>query len=113
MKEEKIMGKMIIAVFYGAALFLSINLAAYGADGKALYQRNCAVCHGLHGEGKPPLARGFKVDPALLILRRISRTDEEILFVMKGGRNRMPAFGERLTAEEYQAILQHIRSLVP
>jgi quinoprotein glucose dehydrogenase len=69
--------------------------------GAAVYQDNCAVCHGDKLEGNPP---SF---PALLgVGNRYS--DKQILDLIHTGRGRMPAF-TTLTDEQTQALLRFLR----
>jgi glucose dehydrogenase len=73
--------------------------------GAAVFQDNCAVCHGDKLEGNPP---SF---PALLgVGNRYS--DKQILDLIHAGRGRMPAF-TTLTDEQTQALLRFLRPPAP
>ena len=76
--------------------------AASTADGKALYEDNCATCHGKTGGG------GF--GPSLKgIQDRFSEADEAS--IIKNGQGSMPGFGSDLSAEEIAAIVAYTRTL--
>ena len=73
--------------------------------GAALYQEQCAACHGLNREGAPP---DF---PALTdIGKRMSRP--EIEAVIRGGRGRMPGFPQ-ISGESLDALVGHLRDPAP
>jgi mono/diheme cytochrome c family protein len=75
--------------------------AASTADGKALYEDNCATCHGKTGGG------GF--GPSLKgIQDRFSEEDETS--IIKNGQGSMPGFGN-LSTEEIAAIVAYTRTL--
>ncbi|MDD9369325.1 MAG: PQQ-binding-like beta-propeller repeat protein [Acidimicrobiales bacterium] len=89
--------------------------AAPGADGAAdgssgsasvgedVYQESCAACHGGSGEGG--------TGPSLVgVDERLTR-DEQITIV-RAGRGRMPAWGDELTAEEIEAVVDHQRTVL-
>lgn len=75
-------------------------------DGKALFRTYCAACHGERGEGRigPPLnARGRVPGMDPTTLRRI----------LEEGRpgTAMPAWKDRLTPEEIQALIEFLQTL--
>jgi glucose dehydrogenase len=73
--------------------------------GAAVYQDQCALCHGDKLEGNPP---SF---PALLgVGNRYS--DKQILDLIHTGKGRMPAF-TTLTDEQTQALLRFLRPPAP
>jgi mono/diheme cytochrome c family protein len=80
--------------------------AAGGLDGAALYERNCAGCHGGDGSGGigPPLGGGR-------VVARFPDPAEQIV-VVTDGRGGMPAFGGSLTAEEIAAIVEYTRTVL-
>ena len=77
------------------------------ALGESLYASACAACHGENGEGGS--------GPALNSLQILTRhTDEDMRNAIIYGPPRpnsiMPAFGDRLTSVEVDALVQYIRS---
>ena len=73
-------------------------------DGAALYGRNCSSCHGDDGTGgfAPELGGGAVVE---------AFPDEaDQIEVVASGRGGMPAFGQRLSAEEIAAIVAFTRT---
>lgn len=81
------------------------EVAAGGADlGAEVYAASCAGCHGADGGGGagPQLSDGAVVD---------AFPDEaDQVAVVTDGRGGMPAFGERLSAEEIAAVVAYTRT---
>jgi mono/diheme cytochrome c family protein len=67
--------------------------------GAALYQANCAICHGARGQGG--------VGPPLADNPNIKVTDYAIAQVLLGGGG-MPPFGPRLTDREIAAVVSFV-----
>ena len=71
-------------------------------SGEQIYSTNCATCHGQNGEGGVgmPLGDGAVADALTL---------EGQIEVITDGRNAMPAWGDRLSAEEIEAVAVYER----
>jgi mono/diheme cytochrome c family protein len=91
------------------------------ALGKQVYDQHCASCHGAKGEGQYPSAP-YKPDKAGLIGapphdstgHTWHHPDGVLLEIIRDGLivegfQPMPAFGDKLTAEEMQAVLAYIK----
>jgi len=84
--------------------------AAAAVDGKDLYVKKCAMCHGQAGA---PSAMG-KGSPSFNDpVWQSKTTDEAITQVTLGGRNKMPKFEGKLTPEQVQALVLYVRKLAP
>jgi ubiquinol-cytochrome c reductase cytochrome b subunit len=84
--------------------------ATQTAEPPEAYSRNCAKCHGPHGEGKSiyPKLVGVSAQP--------HRTFEDIVAILNDPRSydlesRMPNFARKLTDEEKRAIAEWVVSL--
>jgi cytochrome c5 len=71
-----------------------------GSLGEDVYRQNCALCHGINGAG---------ADGPSLIDR--PRTAEEVEKIVREGRGRMPAFGNRLPESELTAVAEYVAGL--
>ena len=80
------------------------------ADGAALYDGKCALCHGKDGVGLPnwrSLGQPDFTKPEW----QNAHTDEQIADSIKNGKGKfMPAFKGKLSDEETGAVVQRIRS---
>jgi mono/diheme cytochrome c family protein len=94
-------------------MLLSGRMSA--AEGRIVYENNCAACHGLDGRGKTP--QGRKIKAGNLLESRL--TDEQILHrIREGARNKsgvmvMPAFATQLPAEDIDAVLVVVKAFRP
>jgi len=83
------------------------------AAGKKKYGYDCAMCHGVDGDGKGDLAIDMKLkmidyrDPATLK----SVTDGEMFYVIKNGNGQMPSEADRLKDEDIWNMVNYIRSI--
>jgi mono/diheme cytochrome c family protein len=88
----------------------SIATGSSAADGAALYDGKCALCHGKDGVGLPnwrSLGQPDFTKPEW----QNARTDEQIADSIKNGKGKfMPAFKGKLSDEETGAVVQRIRA---
>lgn len=97
------------------------------ALGKAVYQANCASCHGAKLEGqadwRSPNADGrLPAPPHDETGHTWHHSDAQLLAIIKDGtaavvgggyESDMPGFGEVLTSTEIEAVLDYIKSIWP
>jgi mono/diheme cytochrome c family protein len=73
--------------------------------GKAVYTANCAACHGADG-------KGTATGPSLSDFAATSKVSQAAWAqTVAGGKGKMPAFGDKLSAAEQAAGLEYVRSL--
>ncbi len=78
--------------------------------GRQIYETNCASCHGADGRGVVPGTPDF-TDPAWWDSMLATEGFEGLAAVVKNGKGAMPAFGNRLSDEEINAVLAYAQSL--
>jgi mono/diheme cytochrome c family protein len=78
--------------------------SAGNASGAAIFDSQCARCHGANGEGDigPKLNGGA-------VTRAFRNADEELVVVTYGRRG-MPAFEKRLSPEQLRAVVDYTRT---
>lgn len=83
------------------------------ATGKRIYGYDCAMCHGVSGDGKGDLAGDMKLQLADLREAKslAGKTDGELFYVIKNGKNDMPAEGSRAKPDQIWDMVNYIRSL--
>ena len=102
---------------FGCLLALAIPLTASADDaaGKAVYDKNCASCHGDDGKGKEAKAKVLKIDPAILNLGRdevANQTSDEKKKITAEGKNKMPAYGKKLAPADIDAVNTYTLGLI-
>jgi cytochrome c6 len=94
-----------------AAIFvLPVPAQAQNAS-EAVYKSKCAACHGPDGSGS---AMGKKLgvhDFQTADVQKMS--DAELAGIIADGKNKMPAYGKSLKAEDIKGLVAYIRSLAP
>jgi mono/diheme cytochrome c family protein len=119
--------KSLIALAATLASWAQAVAAEEGMGGAALYQQNCASCHGAELQGQPDWrspgpdgrlpapphdATGHTWHHGDDILFRITR-DGTAAVVGGGYESDMPGFGDSLRDAEIRAILDYIKSTWP
>jgi mono/diheme cytochrome c family protein len=87
--------------------------AAVLALGQVMYERHCAVCHGVQARGDGPMVgQGkFPLMPSLVAAPATDRSDGYVYGVIRAGRGLMPAYGARMTHEERWAVVVYVNAL--
>lgn len=75
-------------------------------EGRDIYIRNCAQCHGAAGGG----GRGARLNGGRVIERFPDQADQ--IAVVANGKGNMPAFGEKLNAEQIDAVVRFTREIL-
>ncbi len=82
-------------------------------QGKAIYQRDCAICHGDDGKGQTDLAKSMQLtlddwsDPRTLA----GKTDHDLFELIRAGKDKMPAEpADRASDAVLKDIIQYIRT---
>ncbi|HEY0377729.1 MAG TPA: cytochrome c [Pyrinomonadaceae bacterium] len=81
------------------------------SDASSVFKDNCAKCHGKDGRAKGFKAKIAGVRNLTDAKWQESVTDERIFNSITNGRNRMPAFGKKLTDAEIESLVSFVRSL--
>lgn len=75
------------------------------AQGKAIYEQNCAPCHGPDGKGVVPGAPDFTN-----IEWMVGKAPDDFFQVVTEGRGTMPSWQGRLSTEERWAVVEYLRT---
>jgi mono/diheme cytochrome c family protein len=79
-------------------------------DAAALYKAKCAGCHAPDGSGSTPAGKALKVSD-LRADDTQKKTDAELIDVTAKGKDKMPAFKDKLTADQIKQLVAYIREL--
>lgn len=78
---------------------------------KELYLKNCARCHGDDGRAQTPLGQRLKAGNLADARWQWETSDKRIAEIITNGEERMPAFGKKLSPEEVELVVTHVRTL--
>jgi mono/diheme cytochrome c family protein len=107
------MGAKWLLLLIAAGLAATPAPAAMAADagGKAVYDKNCASCHGPDGKGNPAMTKVFGEKELNIAATVGSKKDDELIKVITEGKGKMPALGKSLSKSDQKAVIGHVRSL--
>lgn len=110
-------GLIVATASMAGGLLLAAPPFSHGSpnQGKAIYEQQCANCHGPQGRGDGPEAPFLSPRPGNLVSAYTAvRSDVELLNVIANGKphTAMPGWKDRLSEEERKEVLAYIRSLV-
>lgn len=78
---------------------------------RANYVKNCEACHGPTGEGGPVKVDNKQIKVASLKANHaIKHTDAELMKIITGGEEAMPAFKDKLSQEEITHLVHFVRT---
>ena len=79
---------------------------------RTIYEKDCKECHGQKGEGGPvTLKDGTRLKvPALGVGHALRHSDAEFVKQITKGGDGMPAFADKLKAEEINDLIKFIRA---
>lgn len=92
-------------------LIIAVALApiAFAADGAATFKAKCAACHGADGKGQT--AMGKKLNLRDLGSPEVQKqTDKELYDWTADGKVKMPAYKDKLSADEIKALVATMRT---
>jgi len=88
---------------------LSISAVAASPETQSLYKAKCAACHGADGNastiGKKLGARDFSMPDVM------KQKDAELIEITTKGKNKMPAFKEKLKEAEIKDLVGYLREM--
>jgi cytochrome c6 len=79
-------------------------------DGAATYKAKCAMCHGADGKGDTPMGKKLGLrDFTSPQVQKMS--DDELVGIITKGKNKMPAYENKLSAAQIKDVVTYIRQL--
>jgi len=93
-------------------LLAVVSQTAFADDPNDLFLKTCASCHGKDGKAQTPAAKKLGVKD----LSQSALTDAQIVQQITEGKqagqdsSKMPAFNEKLTAEEIQSLVPVVKA---
>lgn len=99
--------KLAAIIFLAASIVTPAFAQGAGAD---TYKAKCLMCHGADGLGATPSGKALKAasfkDPAI-----VKAPDAELIGIVKAGKNKMPAYGGKITDDQITGVVAYIRTL--
>ena len=107
---------MRIIVSVTVSLFIASAGSMHAADAKALWDANCAQCHGKTGSADTKMGKQLSAkdltDPKVQAAFSDAKATQSIKEgVKENGKTTMKAFGGKLTDDEIKALVAYTRTL--
>ena len=109
--------KIVLAVLFLDILFFTAwhpkKMLAGGAveeETKLLFNSKCASCHGIDGSANTAIGRELKAKD-LRSPQTQKMSDDKLYDVIAKGRDKMPAFEQRLGGDKCRQLVPYIRQL--
>ncbi len=82
----------------------ALSLAGAAHADAALFQQKCASCHGKDGKPSPVGQKMGAPD-----LHAVKGSEKELAAAISNGKNKMPAYKDKLTAEQIDSLAKYIK----
>jgi mono/diheme cytochrome c family protein len=93
-----------------AASLVLWSTSAAADDAAATYKAKCAMCHGADGKGDTPVGKKMGIrDLTSADVQKMS--DAELTTITTKGKNKMPAYENKLSAAQIKDMVAYIRQL--
>lgn len=92
------------------AMTCAFVLPTRADDAAALYKAKCIGCHAADGSGGTPAGKALKVGD-LRADEVQKKTDAQLIEITTGGKNKMPAFKDKLTGDQIKELVAYVREL--
>jgi cytochrome c553 len=106
---EKRMKKVLCCTVLVLTLTVLGSTFALGDSG-ADYKARCAMCHGPDGKGDTAMGKKFGLKD-LGSAEVQGQSDADLTTTITKGKDKMPAYGDKLSKEQIDGLVKYIRSL--
>ena len=98
-----------VAVGAISLVMLALPITSIAADeGADLFKGKCAMCHGQDASGKTAMGEKMKIRD-LRSAEVQKQTDAELEGIISKGKEKMPAYGSKLSKEQIEKLVGFLR----
>ena len=98
-----------VAVGAMSLVMLALPITSMAADeGADLFKAKCAMCHGQDASGKTAMGEKLKIRD-LRSAEVQKQTDAELEGIISKGKEKMPAYGSKLSKEQIEKLVGFLR----
>ncbi len=109
MDGKSIVGWVVVVLLVGVCGMAQAQDAEKAPAGAAIFGKKCVLCHGADGTGSTPL--GKQLQAANLHSAAVQKqSDAELHHIIHDGQANMPPFGDQLTDDEIDQVIQYVRT---
>lgn len=103
-------GMFALILGLGAARLAGAAAPAAEDPGKKTFEDNCSVCHDEDGSGNTPIGMSLNI-PDLRSDDVQKLPDADLINVVTNGKDPMPAFKDKLSADDIKNVVAYVRVL--
>ncbi|MFN7135440.1 MAG: c-type cytochrome [Myxococcales bacterium] len=95
----------VVAVLVPAAAFAEVDV-------EGIWKKKCAQCHGNDGAAKTKMGEKYKVPDMTTAEWHAANSEAAIKdAIVNGGKTKMPAWKDKLSTEEIDALVKYVRAM--
>jgi len=107
---------MKITVILTVGVLIASGMSLRAADAKASWDAKCAMCHGKTGNGDTKMGKTLNAMDLTDAKKQAAFSDAQATAAIKdgikqNGKQAMPAFGGKLSADDIKALVAYVRTL--
>lgn len=102
--------KNLIKVLLAGLTFALVFSTGSLAEGAADFKAKCAMCHGADGKGDTAMGKKFGLKD-LGSAEVQGKSDADLTTIITKGKDKMPAYGEKLSKDQIDGLVKYIRTL--
>jgi mono/diheme cytochrome c family protein len=91
-------------------LVLCLSFTASAQDAATMFKTKCAMCHGADAAGNTTMGKKFNI-PDLRAPEIQKKSKAELVTSIMKGKNKMPAFEGKLTADQVNELSAYVHQL--
>lgn len=92
------------------AITMVLPAALAQGPGASIYKGKCEMCHGAHGKADTSMGKMMHA-PSLELSSIKNAPDAKLESIIKNGKNKMPAFKNKLSNKQIKQVVAYIRKL--
>jgi mono/diheme cytochrome c family protein len=104
------LNKLLLGMGAMGVIFLLGLPARAQETSETLFKGKCGMCHGPDGAGKTMMGEKLKI-PDLQSADVQRKTDADLKAIIIKGKNKMPAYETKLSKEQVDKLVAHLRDL--
>ncbi len=106
----KLMAKAMVMVMVLGMVLGAANSAMAGTPAADVYKAKCAMCHGADGSGNTAMGKKYNLK-SLGSPEVQKQSDAQLTEIITKGKDKMPAYDGKLSADEIKGLVAFIRTL--
>lgn len=99
---------LVLALALGVVLMVTVP-KAHADDSADLFKSKCQMCHGADGKGTPTGTKMGAHDFHSADVQKM--TDAQLEETISKGKNKMPAYAGKLTADQIKGLVAYVKAL--